>query len=211
MKGAMLIFAMGLLVVSTIIFCGNPVSKIDDKEIIPLKVGNWWEFDVCTTYSDGFLSDTVLDTLVITRDTLINDTLWYISDWVKSKKVGSQGIWANFSDGLWIKAVEESYLWIKYPTREADTNVVTGSMGINIYITTISEDSTIEVPAGEFAACLYQISVAHTLEYPDTVIAGELSYAPGAGPGQFTYYLYNYGDPQPFRTTRLRLKSYHLE
>ncbi len=211
MKRVLWSFVAAILLVSTLIFCSDPVSNEGDRELIPLLAGNFWEFDICTTYTGGAVSDTIMDVLVIDKDSVINDTTWYDSFWDGAEKVGSEALWANLSGGVWTKNTDTSFLWLKYPCEEGDIVNLPTPVGFNTYIETISTDTAVIVKAGQYTCHMYREYFYYTIAEPDTMISAELFYSPGVGPVKYRIFIYDEGGPEPTQIIDMSLVAYHLE
>lgn len=79
-------------------------------DLMPLAVGNWWEYKVIkcdSAYGPCYNYREYYDTITIVDDTLITSELWYIDN--------DGEILTNRSNGLWKILNGQPQLWIEFP------------------------------------------------------------------------------------------------
>jgi hypothetical protein len=117
-------------------------------ELIPLKIGNKWNYEYTAYDSTGTVNFQGNSTSSVDRDTMINSVSWY------GYGVDFSGVWnINKSDGYWVFVKAESNYfmndssWIvyKFPTNVGD---VYRSQEYPVEV--LSVDEWISVPAGNF-------------------------------------------------------------
>jgi len=126
----------------------NPLSTSTDttKEIMPLKVGNRWIWQVEQYDSVGAVIVSYCDSLVVLRDSTFQSEKWYLL-----KGAGSI-LYTNKSDGLYLLQSGYAYHLFLYPAKAGDTyyNPTFTMMKV------ITIDSLITVPYGAFSCLGYQ-------------------------------------------------------
>lgn len=110
-----------LLIVAVVVFLQNfgcrenPSSVQEDLGvIIPLAIGNTWvtkyeEFD-----TNGVITISRIDTLIITKDTMVGKEKWY------APQSDPYNYWTNRADGFYIE-IENPQLIFKYPAKVNDS------------------------------------------------------------------------------------------
>jgi hypothetical protein len=126
---------------------GNPLDSnftwsftTEPDLIMPLAIGNLWEFrvDVYDTTS-GTIDTSYLDTLKIVDDTIIQDERWYIDQ--------DGLLYTNKSDGLWrMAASDQPYLFLKFPATTGQT--YSGNPDLGELMEVINTAVQVNVPHG---------------------------------------------------------------
>ncbi|MEI6089772.1 MAG: hypothetical protein WCR42_04930 [bacterium] len=97
------------------------ITNQENGVIMPLKVGNLWVYKITSYNQDGSLSGISYDSLLIKRDTIINNEKWFIIEEPQYKH--NDLIYLTNTDiGLWYKSSEminKSYLRAEYPIKNA--------------------------------------------------------------------------------------------
>jgi len=121
--------------------------------IMPLAVGNQWEF-IKATYDTNFVDSViseVLDTISIARDSLIQSETWFVG---KSGKM-----YTNRTSGLWSRSAGgEAYLFLKYPAAVSDFYPANPDLGETI--TVQSTNAFLGVPHGNHYCYFYLSTVS---------------------------------------------------
>lgn len=156
----------------------NPLVVVEKKkEIIPLNVGNTWEYTITLYDSTGNVKNTSIEYRQIISDTLVEGERWY--------KANFLGYYiANRSDGVWQRnlrfpyigesqELSDPFLRIPFPL-ELNESITIRSQTYTL----LSNDIKVTVPAGTFTCYLYRLnlppSVGGVSEY-------FLYYSPGVG------------------------------
>lgn len=153
---------------------GNPLEsdytwsfRTTPGTIMPLAVGNLWEF-VKATY-DTISGDSVvtLDTIAIVRDSVIQSETWFVGKTGKMYINRSSGLWGRSSGG-------EAYLFLKYPAVAGD--FYPGSPDLGETINVESTNILWGVPHGNHI-CYYYLSTVS-----DPTFKYRYYYKPNLGP-----------------------------
>lgn len=135
--------------------------------IMPLAIGNKWEFWVAVYDTVSGDSATSLEFMEIVRDTLIATEQWYIDN--------ANRIYKNKDDGLWsISSGGQPYLFLKFPATMGDSY-----FGNPDLVETIRVESTgvlIAVPHGNHV-CYYYLGTVS-----DPTFKYKYYYNPNFGP-----------------------------
>jgi hypothetical protein len=170
-----------LAIVSVILIlagCGakDPLTSTETQVIMPLKVGNHWEYvsnfynpDYVGPTASGMITYDVLGTLQIGTET------WYVFQLFDSTRyrlpsdssfyVYTDSIYAiNRADGLWTRStvVSQPYRSIKFPVRLGEIYVVNPGVPGSPEIEVVSLTEPVRVPAGLFSCHHY---VEHEDQY----------------------------------------------
>ena len=108
--------------------------------IMPLKVGNQWINRFVP--DDGSGNATRLDTVTVTKDTLIENERWY---YVNGKYV------TNRSNGLWARRGNDIWLALKYPANSGDSFVRSGEN-----VSVVSTSAGVALPEGQYSCFQYK-------------------------------------------------------
>jgi len=143
-------------------------------DIMPLAVGNRWEYRVVTYENPIYPLDTTYDTILIVRDTTIQGETWYID--------GDGASYANRSSGLWrLSAGGQPYLFAKYPGAPGPTY----SADPDISQTVTIQDTSKYVPTfTNFYYCYYYLTTSS-----DPTLRRDYYYAPRLGLIRFDRFL----------------------
>jgi hypothetical protein len=185
-----LVFILVPLIVFTFFGCSedssNPTTPTIQQDLMPLAVGNHWQFDAFL-YNSGILVDTASAGITITG-TIIDSTgtLCYLAN--------DQTHYRNSNQGFHIG--HEGYIF-KYPASSGDQT----SFGYpRITITVANTDTTVTTPVGEFRCIKYIHREQNSLKY-------ELNFiSPGIGPVRIESI-----SPESGYRILLELRDYHLE
>lgn len=82
--------------------CQQEIEPEPIEEIIPLQVGNRWNYQVINYYASGEVVDTTSYTRVVVRDTLIQNSRWYV-----------------LSDGYMVRNSGEGYVYYNIAGKQA--------------------------------------------------------------------------------------------
>lgn len=154
------------------ISCSNDSSTNADNEgqegIIPLQVGNTWNYETFLYDSVGTLANTDTEYREVISDTLIDGDRWFKTNFLAEYL-------SNRSDGLWQrnrrffytpenknKELDEPWFRIPFPLKLNETKKV----GAATY-TLVEEDVTVEVPAGTFSCYVYRKNYSTSLGVPE--------------------------------------------
>jgi hypothetical protein len=100
---------------------GSHNGMSDTNAVMPLKVGNWWEY----RFFEPEKHNTFYTRTTITGDTTINGTQYFIADsLLVFEYFGRNYPLANVKEGLWVdlsKYGMTSHLVLKYPCKAGDT------------------------------------------------------------------------------------------
>jgi hypothetical protein len=137
-------------------------------DIMPLAIGNKWEFLIETIDTLTGNIDSTIDYIEIVRDTTIGSETWHIDQ--------KGTIFTNKSDGLWTYAASgTAYLFLKFPASIGETY-----FGNPDLVETIRVDSTSalpgDVPHGNHICYLYTGTVS------DPTFKYKYYYEPNLGP-----------------------------
>lgn len=125
----------------------NPNILPPQNVLIPLKVGNSWTTKYEGIDTNGVVTESRIDTLVIRKDTVINNLVWYQS--------GENGINRNDTDGYYMyDANIKSVRIFHYP---AEVNDSTNLKGSTQYCKLISKNDTIEVNGKRYSTYKYKV------------------------------------------------------
>jgi hypothetical protein len=144
-----------LLFVVTTIGCKSGTSAPEEnKVILPLAIGNTWQYQTTSYDSNKKVTDVRTDTTLIQDTSQINGEIFYFS----RANIFSRTGYKNESDGLWVHKEGEAMapytiLFIPYPI--SVNTVEWQSMPFVSSIVLLNTDTVITVPAGSF----------HTLQY----------------------------------------------
>lgn len=131
-----------------------------ESVIMPLAVGNMWEYYVTIYDTNHYLLDSYYDTVLIIDDTLIESEGWFIDN--------KGELYANREDGLWrFNRYGQPFLSIPYPP---DTTIIV---------------TPVEVPAGAFRCYKYRNFVINPDSYYYYYNYYNYYYTPGVGLIQF--------------------------
>ncbi len=131
-----------------------PITK--ETSIIPLALGNKWEFRDTHYDSDGtFLG---IDSSSIFVDTMFNADGW---TWHHTNPDGL--LMSIRSDGVWLRGIYlgSDILWHRYPARSGDTTILgvvypgNSTRALHVKVV-VAVDTMITVPAGTFKCIGYQ-------------------------------------------------------
>lgn len=139
-----------IILSSLLIYNCSESTEPDDSinELIPLKIGNTWNYLRTVYDSTGIVSYTEDITSTVVKDTTIDGNTWYSYNNIPT------GIWyTNKSDGYWVfvkadygySLNDSSWIVYKFPCLEGEKY---GEP--NFPIEVISTDEMISVPAGQF-------------------------------------------------------------
>ena len=134
------------LLLSLFISCSDNVSPIenDELEIIPLKLGNEWEYEQTTFDSTGKIVIIDYDIQSVLKDTIISNIKWY------QYNNSNFGWYTNKEDGYWIYKLADTSLIADRDTThlvfKQNYDNVAEYNGFEI----VSVDTIIVVPAGNF-------------------------------------------------------------
>lgn len=161
------LFLLGGLMI-TLIGCHSTTNQVQDSNnvsgsILPLNIGNYWEYTILSTRLDSVLSDTGKVRMEVTRiDTFDNFIGYYINNLIIHPffSFGSILILSNLADGLY---TAENQLTIPpsspkiqkvlpFPTFLSDSVHYSSYI---IYTNSVSEKIT--VPAGSFDCIKYSM------------------------------------------------------
>jgi hypothetical protein len=135
--------------------------------IMPLSIGNKWEFLIETIDTLTGDIDSTIDHIEIVRDTVIQSETWYIDQ--------TGAVYINKADGLWTYSLsDQPYLFLKFPAIIGDTY-----FGNPDLVETIRVDSTSVlrgVPHGNHICYLYAATVS------DPTFKYKYYYKPNLGP-----------------------------
>ena len=161
------------------------------EQIYPLAINNTWVYSTIVYDSVGIIINTHTDTMVIKRDTVINNEKWY----------SYNSLWpgyANREDGFY-SYFEFPTLEYKYPAKVGDTTVVTKYLTRKV----LSTNQSISVNNIVYSAYEYYDSYSTT---PTTWI----SYlVPNIGPVRQDYFWVN-SKSQKYLRARTDLIYYKL-
>ena len=122
------------LILFTIQSCNDNVNSTSNEsliEIVPLKIGNSWTKVVTEYDTSGAIKSIDTVTVVVLRDTMINNVRWYITN---------EGIFRNDENGFWEYWYSNPIIACKYPTAVSDTinvtNYTTVTVETNVEVTT---------------------------------------------------------------------------
>ena len=119
----------------------NQSMKVDNKSLIPLKVGNCWYNKRIEFNRDGSNSKIKLDSIYIKKDTTINSKYGYFFS------TDPNSIFYQDSVGLWVYIVntKENSLFLKYPCAINDSwKVSISDINGNIIVKNLNEVVRIE-------------------------------------------------------------------
>lgn len=139
-------------------------DPIQSKDLIPLKIGNYWKYEIRTFDKDSNQIQFDTGELVIEqeievfRDTMINGDKYYGIEHLVDKS--KHQYFANKEDGVYgfqdhfELGIDDSIsLYFKYPASVGDIyNFIEGSIEI------ISTNETVKVLVGEFNCIVYKIT-----------------------------------------------------
>lgn len=126
---------------------------IPDSVIVPLAIGNQWLSHVTQYNSSGGIIDEFEASTIVTGDTVINDSTWYLVD---DNAAGLGGILTNMDDGAWTyfpDSTPAAALVLRYPA-SAGQSYPYYSVTVNIDAT----NASVTVPAGTFSCYYYRLS-----------------------------------------------------
>ena len=171
--------------------------------IMPLKVGNSWDY-LLSTY-DAFGNETQVGSIIETvmGRVSIDSEAWFLLEDISTSSDTETYYLANRRDGSWardsINASPE--LYIKYPMSVGDTFEMGGFLGGGA-VEVVSLDETVVVPAGSFK-CVHFLNDGATLKI-------HIYFA--LGKGRIKYVLEAADGYGGFRTyAALNLTGIHLE
>jgi len=154
--------------------CSDSSSPSETKEILPLKVGNEWNYSFNSEDSNYNYS------FYIEKDTLINDSIWYKlkvdslnSFLTKNKKCGLWFYDINCSD-----TSNSAYLKYAYPVIYDD---VWYDVIKNYQMHVISRNMQVVVPAGVFSCYVYQKTYPKQYGNDFKMAIDEMYFSPGIG------------------------------
>lgn len=153
---------------------GNPLAenyvwsfKTTPGVIMPLAVGNRWEFMILLYDDTGVLQDTAYDTIRIVSDVIFQDSTWYVDDF------GAR--YANRSDGLWmISSGGTPYLYLKFPATGGES--YNADPDVSEVITVTGTSVMVTTPNNFYICHAYRSTSA------DPVWMYRFYYAPNIGP-----------------------------
>lgn len=135
--------------------------------IMPLKIGNQWEFLVEQRDTITNLIDTGYQIIEIVRDTMIGSERWLVSQ--------SGDKYINKGDGLWMLSVSKApYLFLKFPASPGDTYFANPDRVETIRVDSIATSRS--VPHGTHICHKYSGTV------PDPTFKYRYYYKPNFGP-----------------------------
>ncbi len=143
-------------------------------DIMPLAIGNRWEFQVIN-YTNPVVPDTTYDTILVVRDTTIDSEQWFILD--------DGMLLTNRNGGLWrMTATGTPYDWLKFPGLLGQTYNADPVRGESVKITAISQ--LIAIPPLPLFYCYVYES-----KYTDPDTKDVYHYAPRIGPVMLSHYV----------------------
>ncbi len=187
-------------------------SGISDDQIVPVAVGNSWSY--MELPAAGFSGDTIVYTLIITKDTMMTLNIGGIINIGRWFRVtGLAGIpptyYADRSDGNWmtffindgLNIIPVISLVAKYPASIGDTYtrlypppINTGSQNVEV----ISTGASVTVPAGTFSCVGYRMTLLS-----DGRRQADAYYSLGVGLVKINHYDLAPGNNSVTRETRL--------
>jgi len=151
-----LIFAIFLLSCNN---DSNPLIYVEkQKGIIPLHVGNAWEYTITLYDSIGNVENISTEYRQIISDTLIEGERWYKANFI--------GYYiANRSDGVWqrnrrfpyiseSRELDDPYLRIPFPIELNESITINSET-----YTLLDKNIEVTVPAGTFSCYLYRLNI----------------------------------------------------
>jgi len=100
-------------------------------DIMPLAVGNRWEYQVIN-YTNPVVPDTSYDTILVVGDTAIDSEQWFILD--------DGVVMTNRNDGLWrMSNTGTPYLWLRFPGIVGQTYDADPTRGESVEIKSVSQ------------------------------------------------------------------------
>jgi hypothetical protein len=135
--------------------------------IMPLTVGNRWEYRVVTYENPINPLDTTLDTITIVRDTTIGTEQWFIDN--------EASVLVNRGDGLWRLSDGTPYLFLKYPAVKGDVYAADPAAAESITVAETSIQVTNVI--GDPYFCYQYHSI-----WTDTTVQYDYYYDPNIGP-----------------------------
>jgi hypothetical protein len=143
-------FLLLFIIISAAFFSCSESTAPDSSilELVPLDVGNEWEYEITRYDSTGNINFQNNYTSKIFKDTVINGIRWYcdipyyIRNWYTNK---SDGYWIFFKAGSHGVLQDTSLLLYKYPTYVGE---IYGNP--NYPFEVVSVDVEVIVPAGKF-------------------------------------------------------------
>jgi hypothetical protein len=141
---------IALIVISS---CGdNGTSPSVDGEIWPLKVGNYWKFDVFGYDTLGNVSGTGSATYSIVSDTMINNEKFYKMNVEIDDETEDPAWLTNRADGVYSYELKQIEIIIKYPATKGEKFDAKGG------ITTLENTNyNYETTIGNFSCYQYTI------------------------------------------------------
>lgn len=114
MKGTSIILSV-TIAVFTLSSCDIITTDVKtDYVIMPLEVGNYWEYDIYEYNGSELNKIDSVWTISIISDTIINNHKWYVDH---SKSI----LFTNKNNGLWAKhSIYPADLFLKYPGKVSD-------------------------------------------------------------------------------------------
>ncbi len=144
MKKHILVGILSIIAILVISSCGdNGTNPSSNNEIWPLKVGNYWKFDVFGYDTLGNVSGSGLAIYSIVSDTMINNEKFYKME-VEIGDETVDPVWlTNRADGVYSYELKQIEIIIKYPATQGEIFVAKGG-NTTLESTNYNYETTIE-------------------------------------------------------------------
>lgn len=189
----------------------DSTSPSKSKEIMPLALGNFWVYQQLYYDSNGNLTDSEIDTLLVKRQFTYNGKVYFSFD-EYDEEHQDEGL-RNADGGLYQLNYDydnETFsedLMFKYPAKTGDVFMINEEE-----VKVISTNATISVPKGSFSCYHYKIESEYIDEddpsYSRKIIEN-LYMAPGVGMVKYEI-IRNYFNGDLYRKYYLNLMDYKL-
>ena len=117
----------------------NPVGNNDpSSEIIPLKVGNTWVWQITNYDTSGTISSTTSDSLWVSQDTVLNGQKYFLL-WEQQKN--SDGTINQSASNYFARNIQSGYsrrdgnqetVLYNYPYQNGDTTVIASNVSVTV-------------------------------------------------------------------------------
>jgi hypothetical protein len=150
LKNSLLIFAL-FTIVMTIANCNksNPIATNASGELIPLKVGNMWVWQISNYDNTGKVIGTAIDSSWVSQDTIVNGAK-YFQVWEQYKhldgtvdQVQNYYLSRNSTSGFSRMDGNQEHVLYNYPFQNGDPTIISSSV-------------LVAVPAGTYDCIEYQ-------------------------------------------------------
>jgi hypothetical protein len=207
-KEAFIIYISFFYIILFIISCDTEIPNKNNNEIsviIPLNMNNEWRYKQTQYDTNGVAIDSLYFTEVIYRDTLLRNEIWYGISNGRYATNRSDGFWIIFSEEIELLNLDldtllsHAILEWAYPSEKG--NVYNFINNIS-FISVISTDTVITVPAGSFECYEYEKSSG----VPD-----RFYFAPNIGLVRTDYFHFTIDGGKVYLAAKNELVSYRLK